>query len=137
MKAPRTIPHDGAWCTVALHLLPAGTDQGGFYLTLNYDTRQPAVVYLRPEQMESILDLAVAPSSTDGEVWERVQKTPLEPLPPSRYLAQKLRPLLQDSERELRQEIQSQLARRPPPPPIEEGPESIDPSDAPPPPKAF
>ena len=120
MKTPRTIPFQGAWCAVALHLAAAGTDQGGFYLTLSYDGRPTQVVYLRAEQLLHILDKAVHPSSADGEVWDMVAKTPMEPLPPSRYLSSRLRPLLMDIENELRSEIHDQLARRPPLPPVEE-----------------
>ncbi len=120
MKVPRTIPFEGAWCAVAAHLAPAGTEQGGFYLTLHYDGRPTQVVYLRAEQLQHILDKAIQPTTTDGEIWDMVAKAPLEPLPPSRYLSSKLRPLLQDIESEVRREIAQQLARRPPPPTVDE-----------------
>ena len=130
-KTPRTIPFQGAWCAVALHLAPAGTEQGGFYLTMHYDGRPNQMLYLRAEQLLAILDRAVHPNATDGEVWDMVAKTPMEPLPPSRFLSSKLRPLLLDIENELRTEIKEQLARRPPLPSVEDEPDGPA-TDAPP-----
>lgn len=137
MKTPRTIPFQGAWCAVALQIAAAGTEQGGFYLSLHYDGRPNQTVYLRPDQLLAILDRAVVPTSTDGEIWDMVAKTPMEPLAPSRYLSSKLRPLLLDIESELRNEAREQLARRPPLPPVEESTVESDGSATDPPPSSF
>jgi hypothetical protein len=118
MPARRTFAHgpQGGWSAIALHLETAEAPKEGFYLTLFPDGRQPAVVFLRAQQMQQLLDLAAREEVGDPAVWDYVAKIPLEPLLPSRGLAARLRALLADHGAALREQVRVQRERQPPPP---------------------
>jgi hypothetical protein len=124
MPARRTIAHgvEGGWSAVALHLEPAGGDKEGFYLTLFPEGRPQAVVFLRPQQLAHLVDLAADPATTDQALWDVVAKIPLEPLLPSRALAARLRMLFTDCGAAIRAEARTQEERRPAPPPSDPEP---------------
>jgi hypothetical protein len=122
MSVRRTIAHPtGGWSAIAVHVEAAESSQEGFYLTLFPDGRAPQVVFLRPNQLSQLIDLAAQSSVTDAQLWETVAKIPLEPLLPNRSLAARLRALLVDQASPIRDQIRAQLERQPPlPPPTED-----------------
>lgn len=125
MQARRTIEHgpDGGWSSVAVHIQPAGPTKEGFYLTLFPDARPPTVVFLRPQQLTQLIDLAGQAQVSDQQIWDVVAKIPMEPLLPSRSLYPRLRALLVDCASSLRASARAQLERPVPrPSPIEEEP---------------
>ena len=113
MQARRTIEHgtDGGWSSVAVHLQPAGGGKEGFYLTLFPDARPPTVVFLRPQQLTQLVELAGQANTTDQQIWDMVAKIPMEPLLPSRSLYPRLRALLVDSASSIRAQIRAQEDR--------------------------
>lgn len=113
MQARRTIDHgpDGGWSSVAVHLQPAGAGKEGFYLTLFPDARPPTVVFLRPQQLEELVELAGQAHVSDQQIWEIVAKIPMEPLLPSRSLYPRLRSLLVDCASAIRAQIRAQAER--------------------------
>jgi hypothetical protein len=113
MQARRTIEHDadGGWSSVAVHLQAAGPAKEGFYLTLFPDARPPTVVFLRPQQLAQLIDLAGQAQVTDQQIWDVVAKIPMEPLLPSRSLYPRLRALLIDCASSMRASIRAQLER--------------------------
>ncbi len=117
-QARRTIEHgaDGGWSSVAVHLQSAPPGKDGFYLTLFPDARPPAVIFLRPHQLQQILDMAGQAAVSDQQIWDVVAKIPMEPLLPSRSLYPRLRALLVDSAASIRAQIRAQ-AERPQPRP--------------------
>ena len=98
MQTRRTLNHGGdlGWSALAVHLQPATSGQQGYYLTLFPDQRPPAMVFLRPDQLLQLVELAASPNTTDQAVWDWVARLPLEPLAPCRSLYAKLRALLVD-----------------------------------------
>src|SRR5262245_51897553 len=123
MQARRTIEHgpDGGWSSVAVHLQPAGGGKEGFYLTLFPDARPPTVVFLRPPQLQQLVDMAGQAQVTDQQIWDVVAKIPMEPLLPSRSLYPRLRALLVDCASSIRAQIRAQQDRPAPrPSPIAE-----------------
>jgi hypothetical protein len=133
MQARRTYEHgaQGGWSAVAVHLQPAEGDKEGFYLTLFPDGRGPSVVFLRPQQLLHLIDLAAQSSVTDQAIWEEVAKVPMEPLLPNRSLYPRLRALLIDCAAQMRAVARAQLERPvplpPPAPAPDERPSSVDP----------
>ena len=113
MQARRTIEHgsDGGWSSVAVHLQPAGGGKEGFYLTLFPDARPPTVVFLRPQQLTQLVELAGQANITDQQIWDVVAKIPMEPLLPSRSLYPRLRALLVDCASSIRAQIRAQEDR--------------------------
>jgi hypothetical protein len=113
MQARRTLEHgpDGGWSSVAVHLQPAGAEKEGFYLTLFPDARPPTVVFLRPQQLTQLVDLAGQANVSDQQIWDVVAKIPMEPLLPSRSLYPRLRALLVDSASSIRAQIRAQEDR--------------------------
>jgi len=113
MQARRTIEHgtDGGWSSVAVHLQPAGGGKEGFYLTLFPDARPPTVVFLRPQQLTQLVELAGQANTTDQQIWDMVAKIPMEPLLPSRSLYPRLRALLVDCASSIRAQIRAQEDR--------------------------
>lgn len=113
MQARRTIEHppDGGWSSVAVHLQPAGGGKEGFYLTLFPDARPPTVVFLRPQQLTQLVELAGQANVTDQQIWDVVAKIPMEPLLPSRSLYPRLRALLVDCASSIRAQIRAQEDR--------------------------
>jgi hypothetical protein len=122
MQARRTIEHgaDGGWSSVAVHLAPAGATKEGFYLTLFPDGRAPVTLFLRPQQLQQLVEMAGQATVTDQQIWEFVAKIPMEPLAPSRSLYPRLRALLVDSAGAIQAQIRAQADRpRPPAPPVD------------------
>jgi hypothetical protein len=113
MQARRTIEHgpDGGWSSVAVHLQPTTGGKEGFHLTLFPDARPPTVVFLRPQQLQHLIELAGQANTSDQQIWEFVAKIPMEPLLPSRSLYPRLRALLVDCASSIREEIRAQEAR--------------------------
>jgi hypothetical protein len=111
--ARRTIEHsgEGGWSSVAVHLQAAGPGKDGFYLTLFPDARPPSVIFLRPPQLQQILDMAGQAAVTDQQIWDVVAKIPMEPLLPSRSLYPRLRALLVDAAAAIRAQIRAQQER--------------------------
>jgi hypothetical protein len=111
--ARRTIEHaaEGGWSSVAVHLQAAGPGKDGFYLTLFPDARPPTVIFLRPPQLQQILDMAGQAAVTDQQIWDVVAKIPMEPLLPSRSLYPRLRALLVDAAAAIRAQIRAQQER--------------------------
>src|SRR5436305_645968 len=98
-QARRTIEHgaEGGWSSVAVHLQAAPAGKDGFYLTLFPDARPPTVIFLRPAQLQQIVDMAGQAAVSDQQIWDVVAKIPMEPLLPSRSLYPRLRALLVDA----------------------------------------
>jgi hypothetical protein len=115
--ARRTFAHgpNGGWSAIAVHLEAAEPQKGGFTLTLFPDGRPPSSVFLRPQQLQQLLDMAGSAQTTDQQLWEAVAKIPLEPLLPSRTLATRLRMLLVDQASAIREQVKALLDRVPPP----------------------
>ncbi len=128
MSARRTIANpQGGWSAIALHLEAAEASQEGFYLTLFPDQRSPQVVFLRPQQLTQLLEMAAQSTVTDTQLWEAVARIPLEPLLPNRSLAARLRALLVDQASAVRDQIRAQQERRPAPAaPMDEEPVPTD-----------
>jgi hypothetical protein len=128
MQARRTFEHgpEGGWSSVAVHLAAAGPAKEGFYLTLFPDARPPATLFLRPQQVLQLLDMAAQSAVSDQQIWDVVAKIPMEPLAPSRTLYPRLRALLVDCGAAIRAQVRAQLERpRPPATPIgDEGAEA-------------
>lgn len=125
MQARRTIDHgpEAGWSSVAVHLQPAGGGKEGFYLTLFPDARPPTVVFLRPQQLTQLVELAGQANTTDQQIWDVVAKIPMEPLLPSRSLYPRLRALLVDCASSIRAQIRAQEDRpQPKGSPIEDEP---------------
>jgi hypothetical protein len=123
MQARRTFEHgpEGGWSSVAVHLAVAGAAKEGFYLTLFPDSRPPATLFLRPQQLLQLLDMAAQSAVSDQQIWDFVAKIPMEPLAPSRTLYPRLRSLLVDCGAAIRAQVRAQLDKpRPPSPPIGE-----------------
>lgn len=123
MQARRTIEHaaDGGWSSVAVHLQAAGGGKEGFYLTLFPDARPPTVVFLRPPQLQQLVEMAGQTQVTDQQIWDVVAKIPMEPLLPARSLYPRLRALLVDCASSIRAQIRAQEDRpQPKASPIEE-----------------
>src|SRR3954464_10650800 len=120
MQARRTIEHapDGGWSSVAVHLQPATGGKEGFYLTLFPDARPPTVVFLRPQQLTQLVELAGQANVTDQQIWDVVAKIPMEPLLPSRSLYPRLRALLVDCASSIRAQIRAQEDRPQPKSPV-------------------
>jgi hypothetical protein len=116
--ARRTIEHgtDGGWSSVAVHLQPAGSGKDGFYLTLFPDARPPTVIFLRPQQLQQLVDMAGQAAVSDQQIWDVVAKIPMEPLLPSRSLYPRLRALLVDASASIRAQIRAQQERPTPRP---------------------
>src|SRR5215467_5880619 len=112
-QARRTIEHgaEGGWSSVAVHIQPAGAGKDGFYLTLFPDARPPTVIFLRPQQLQQIVDMAAQAAVTDQQIWDVVAKIPMEPLLPARSLYPRLRAMLVDSAASLRASIRAQAER--------------------------
>jgi hypothetical protein len=117
-QARRTIEHgpDGGWSSVAVHLQPAPQGKDGFYLTLFPDARPPTVIFLRPQQLQQLVDMAAQAAVTDQQIWDVVAKIPMEPLLPARSLYPRLRALLVDAAAAMRAQVRAQLERQPPRP---------------------
>jgi hypothetical protein len=133
MQARRTIEHgpDGGWSSVAVHLQPAGSGKEGFYLTLFPDARPPSVVFLRPQQLQQLLELAGQAHIGDQQIWDVVAKIPMEPLLPSRSLYPRLRALLVDCASSIRAQIRAQEERPVPrSEPLEDEPALAEPAPA-------
>lgn len=113
MQARRTIEHgaDGGWSSVAVHLQAAGAGKEGFYLTLFPDARPPTVVFLRPPQLQQLVDMAAQTQVSDQQIWDVVAKIPMEPLLPARSLYPRLRALLVDCASSIRAQIRAQEDR--------------------------
>jgi hypothetical protein len=111
--ARRTIEHggDGGWSSVAVHLQAAPPGKDGFYLTLFPDARPPAVIFLRPPQLQQIVDMAGQAAVSDQQIWDVVAKIPMEPLLPSRSLHSRLRALLVDAAASIRAQVRAQQDR--------------------------
>src|SRR6478736_5670582 len=111
--ARRTIEHpaDGGWSSVAVHLQSAPPGKDGFYLTLYPDGRPPTVIFLRPPQLQQIVEMAGQAAVTDQQIWDVVAKIPMEPLLPSRSLYPRLRALLVDAAASIRAQIRAQQER--------------------------
>ena len=127
MQARRTFEHgpEGGWSSIAVHLAVAGPGKDGFYLTLFPDGRAPATLFLRPQQLLQLLDMATQSAVSDQQIWDYVAKIPMEPLAPSRTLYPRLRALLVDCGAAIRAQVRAQLDRpRPPSPPI--GDDAVD-----------
>lgn len=109
MSIRRTFTHgpDGGWSAIALHLEAAEASREGFYLTLFPDGRSPQVVFLRPAQLASLIDMAASSSVTDQQLWDAVARIPLEPLLPSRSLSARLRALLVDHAAAIRDQVRA------------------------------
>ena len=125
MQARRTIEHSPelGWSSVAVHLQPAGGGKEGFYLTLFPDARPPTVVFLRPQQLTQLVELAGQANTTDQQIWDVVAKIPMEPLLPSCSLYPRLRALLVDCASSIRAQIRAQEDRpQPKGSPIDEEP---------------
>jgi hypothetical protein len=125
MQARRTIEHgaDGGWSSVAVHLQTAGAGKEGFYLTLFPDARPPTVVFLRPPQLQQLVEMAGQAQVTDQQIWDVVAKIPMEPLLPARSLYPRLRALLVDCASSIRAQIRAQEERpQPKPSPIDDEP---------------
>lgn len=125
MQARRTIEHgpEGGWSSVAVHLAPAPAGKEGFYLTLFPDARPPAVVFLRPQQLQQLVDMAGQAHVQDQQIWDVVARIPMEPLLPSRSLYPRLRALLVDAAASIRAQVRAQLERpEPRPSPIDDEP---------------
>jgi hypothetical protein len=125
MQARRTIEHGGeaGWSSVAVHLQPAGPGKEGFYLTLFPDARPPTVVFLRPQQLAQLVEMAAQTQVSDQQIWDVVAKIPMEPLLPARSLYPRLRALLVDSASSIRAQIRAQEERpAPKPSPIDDEP---------------
>jgi hypothetical protein len=121
MQARRTFEHgpEGGWSSVAVHLSVAGAGKEGFYLSLFPDARPPATLFLRPQQLLQLLDMAGQSAVSDQQIWDYVAKIPMEPLAPSRTLYPRLRALLVDCSAAIRAQVRAQLDRpRPPSPPM-------------------
>ena len=134
MQARRTIDHgpDGGWSSVAVHLQPAGSGKEGFYLTLFPDARPPTVVFLRPQQLQQLVELAGQAHVSDQQIWDVVAKIPMEPLLPSRSLYPRLRALLVDCAAAIRAQIRAQEERPlPRATPIDDDPALAPPAAAP------
>jgi hypothetical protein len=117
MNARRTFAHpDGGWSAVAVHVAAAEAGKEGFYVTL-FPEGKAQVVFVRPQQLAQLVDMAGSSQATDAQLWDVLAKIPLEPLLPNRALAAKLRALLVDCATPIREEIRVHLERRPPPPP--------------------
>jgi hypothetical protein len=130
MSVRRTIAHpSGGWSAIAVHVEAAESTQEGFYLTLFPDGKSPQVVFLRPNQMAQLIDLAGQSSVTDAQLWETVAKIPLEPLLPNRSLSARLRALLVDQASPIRDQIRAQSERQKPLPPPAEDEAAAAPSD--------
>jgi hypothetical protein len=119
--ARRTFAHgpNGGWSAIAVHLEAAEPQKGGFTLTLFPDGRPPTAVFLRPQQLQQLCEMAASAQTTDQQLWEAVAKIPLEPLLPSRTLAARLRMLLVDQASAIREQVKAMIDRQPPPPPRE------------------
>jgi len=117
MQPRRTIEHgpEAGWSSVAVTIAPAVAGKDGFYLTLFPDARPPATIFLRPQQLQQIVDLAGQAAVTDQQIWDVVAKIPMEPLLPNRSLYPRLRALLVDAAGPIRAQIRAQLERQPPP----------------------
>jgi hypothetical protein len=123
MQARRTFEHgpEGGWSSIAVHLAAAGAAKEGFYLTLFPDSRPPATVFLRPQQVLQLLDMAAQSAVSDQQLWDVVAKIPMEPLAPSRTLYPRLRALFVDCGAAIRAQARAQLERpRPPSTPLAE-----------------
>jgi hypothetical protein len=121
MQARRTFEHgpEGGWSSVAVHLAAAGPAKEGFYLTLFPDGRPPATVFLRPQQLLQLLEMATQSAVSDQQIWDVVAKIPMEPLAPSRTLYPRLRAMLVDCGAAIRAQVRAQMDRpRPPSPPL-------------------
>lgn len=134
MSVRRTLAHgpQGGWSAIAVHLEAAEASKDGFYLTLFPDGRSPQVVFLRPNQLASLVDMAGSSSTTDAQLWEMVAKIPLEPLLPNRSLAARLRALLVDQATAIRDTIRARAPHEPAPAAADstaESDESVDTSD--------
>ena len=117
MQPRRTIEHgpEAGWSSVAVTIAPAAAGKDGFYLTLFPDARPPSTIFLRPQQLQQIVDLAGQAAVTDQQIWDVVAKIPMEPLLPNRSLYPRLRALLVDAAGPIRAQIRAQLERQPPP----------------------
>jgi hypothetical protein len=117
MQPRRTIEHgpEAGWSSVAVTIAPAAAGKDGFYLTLFPDARPPTTIFLRPQQLQQIVDLAGQAAVTDQQIWDVVAKIPMEPLLPNRSLYPRLRALLVDAAGPIRAQIRAQLERQPPP----------------------
>jgi hypothetical protein len=126
MQPRRTIEHgpEAGWSSVAVTIAPAAAGKDGFYLTLFPDARPPSTIFLRPQQLQHIVDLAGQAAVTDQQIWDVVAKIPMEPLLPNRSLYPRLRSLLVDAAGPIRAQIRAQLER--PQPPRELPPEAQD-----------
>jgi len=116
MCALRSMAMDGGWSAIALTLKPADPQRGGFELCLVPDTgKPPSTVFLRPQQVLQLLEMAASSSHSDQELWELLSRVPLEPLLPSRGMAARLRWLLVEQAGAVRELARSQLERLSPP----------------------
>jgi len=117
MSVRRTYAHgpSGGWSAISVHLEAAEATKEGFYLTLFPDGKSPQVVFLRPRQLATLVDMAASSSVTDPQLWEEVAKIPLEPLLPNRSLAARLRTILVDQATAIREQVKTQGERTPPP----------------------
>jgi hypothetical protein len=117
MQPRRTIEHgpEAGWSSVAVTIAPAAVGKDGFYLTLFPDARPPSTIFLRPQQLQQIVDLAGQAAVTDQQIWDVVAKIPMEPLLPNRSLYPRLRSLLVDAAGPIRAQIRAQLDRPQPP----------------------
>lgn len=131
MQPRRTIEHgpEAGWSSVAVTIAPAAAGKDGFYLTLFPDARPPSTIFLRPQQLQHIVDLAGQAAVTDQQIWDVVAKIPMEPLLPNRSLYPRLRSLLVDAAGPIRAQIRAQLDR--PQPPRELPPEAAEPAERP------
>src|SRR5262245_32473698 len=111
--ARRTIEHpgEGGWSSVAVQLPAGGPAADGRSLTLFPDARPPTVIFLRPPQLQQIVDMAGQAAVTDQQIWDVVAKIPMEPLLPSRSLYPRLRALLVDAAASIRAQIRAQQER--------------------------
>jgi|GEM_PF-3461652 len=116
MCALRSVALETGWSAVALTLRPADPQRGGFELNLVPDTgKPPSTVFLRPQQILQLLEMAASSSHSDQELWELLSRVPLEPLLPSRGMAARLRWLLVEQAGPVRELARSQLERMSPP----------------------
>src|SRR5262245_45914921 len=117
MNARRTVAHpEGGWSAVAVNVCAAEAGKEGFYVTL-FPEGKAQVVFVRPQQLSQLVDMAASSQATDAQFWDVLAKIPLEPLLPNRALAAKLRALLVDLATPIREEIRVHMERRPPTPP--------------------
>src|SRR5881409_2649202 len=125
MQARRTIEHgpEGGWSSIAVNIAPATGGKEGFYLTLFPDARPPTVVFLRPPQLQQLVEMAGQTQVSDQQIWDLVAKIPMEPLLPARSLYPRLRALFVDCALSIRAQIRAQEERpQPKASPIDEEP---------------